>query len=137
MPSAQHRWGSGAVVLFLLFLTELALLVYGATYGRALHRGMMDLTGITSIGLHISAFAVVTITALLMWERSLKLFGALALLAIGLEVVQIFLPNRDAYVSDAAASLTGIFLGGVISIGFRALREKVKRRGSAPRSSTP
>lgn len=134
MRFKQGEWSFRSLALLFLFLAELALIIYGASYGRALHRGVMELTGVTGIALHMAAFAILTITALLIWKRSLKLLGALVLAAIGLEVAQIFLPNRDAYVSDAAASMTGLFIGWMMNIGTGFIRDVIKRK-TAPSSS--
>lgn len=95
----------------------------------------MDLTGVTGVGLHILAFAVLTITALLIWTRSLKLFLALVLLAVGVEIAQLFLPDREAYVLDAAASVGGVLIGWGIYIAGGLGRESFKKNDTETPSS--
>lgn len=71
--------------------------------------------------LHAGAFTVLTLVALLIWPRTLKLTAALLLFGILMEFVQLVLPTREADIMDIAANASGIILGQAMFAAMRWL----------------
>ena len=106
--------GSAKAVLVVLFWGELIVVLYGATFGSDLQNEIGNLTNLRGAGLHTAVFAVLALTAFLTWERTGAIVVALSLVAVAIETAQIFVPGRDASLTDAAASCLGIAAGWAI-----------------------
>lgn len=64
---------------------------------------------------HVSAFLLLTAMAALSMRQVLPGVMAMALLAVMLECLQIFVPGREVFWSDLVASLAGVILGAMLA----------------------
>lgn len=119
--------GTPRAALLLAFLAASAATVYyGVIYEGQLpdHRWV---SGSNDLILHAAAFAVLTGTALLMTPRRTAPLLALALFAGAIEGVQIFQLERNATLSDFAASLSGIAAAVLIVALARKTLDRIAR----------
>ncbi len=64
---------------------------------------------------HVLAFFLLTAMAALSMRQVLPGVMAVALLAVMLECLQIFVPGREVFWSDLVASLVGLILGAMLA----------------------
>ena len=84
------------------------------------------LQGPGDIYLHSAAFATLTFIATLGRKKMFVALLLMAVLAIGLEAVQLLEPLRTANFSDLGASLSGVLIGwGAVWLMHRLFRVKV------------
>lgn len=74
---------------------------------------------------HISAFVTLTLFAAQVWHFSSSLAIKLVVFSLGLELAQSLAPGHDVQLSDAAASLSGIAIGGLLLTATSHIRRAV------------
>lgn len=90
----------------------------------------MPQTGIWDKANHVAAYTALAVAGGIGFRgrRSLMLVAAcLFLLGAGLEVVQSFLPDRNASVYDLFANVIGIALGSLLAAGTNRTRFRLRR----------
>jgi len=75
------------------------------------HHPLID--GWNDVILHVGAFGLLTIIALLIWAPSWALAVLLFCVGCALELFQIFVPTREVDLMDIAANSVGIAFGGL------------------------
>ncbi len=75
--------------------------------------------------LHVGAFAVLTVIALLVWPFSWTMVLILVLAGCLMELVQFFVPSREVDILDVMANGSGILSGCVLVMSARWLIERM------------
>ena len=86
--------------------------------------------GWNDVILHVGAFGLLTIIALLIWAPSWTLAVLLFCVGCALELFQVFVPTREVDIMDIAANSLGIFLAGLAFLSIRHLAYRFGRRDS-------
>ncbi len=109
----------------------LGFTIYFALFARFLPTDVPEyIRGNGDHNLHILAFFCLTILLLLGFRSTkhlvqLVLFAALV--AVALETIQIWLPDRGANLDDLVASLTGVGLGFITAIAVHTIKLWLRR----------
>jgi hypothetical protein len=103
-----------------LFVCELFAILWFALFGEQAQTELQGWMGINDLVMHMIAFLVASTTAFIIWAPPQPaLFLVLA--AGGIEIAQIFLPDRHPSLLDFAASSLGIVAGAITYLVWRKL----------------
>lgn len=117
----------------LALFAELAAIVWLASRGGARQRQIQSFAMLDDKAAHALAFLVAGLTGALAFRRRWPTVLGLCAAAGGIELLQLFIPERTASVADAAASLAGVAAGAALGFALRPML--VRRIGAAtPRS---
>lgn len=107
-------------LLVALFVCELFAILWFGLFGEQAQTELQGLMGIDDLTMHMFAFLVASTTAFIIWAP-LQPTVYLGLAAGGIEVAQMFFPDRQPSLLDFAASGLGIAAGAITYLVWRKL----------------
>ncbi|MBB6469927.1 VanZ family protein [Aminobacter lissarensis] len=106
--------------LIALFACELFAILWFALFGEQAQAQLQGWMGINDLAMHMIAFLIASTTAFIIWSpQQPALFLILA--AGGIEIAQLFLPDRQPSLVDFTASGLGIVAGVITYLVWRRL----------------
>lgn len=106
--------------LIALFVCEAFAILWFGLFGEQAQIQLQGLMGIDDLAMHMFAFLVASTTAFIIWAPPQPAVF-LGLAAGGIEVAQMFLPDRQPSLLDFAASGLGIAAGAITYLVWRRL----------------
>lgn len=106
--------------LIALFVCEALAIFWFGLFGDQAQTQLQGFMGIDDLALHMFAFLVASTTAFIIWAPPQTLVF-LGLAAGGIELAQMFLPDRQPSLLDFSASGLGIAAGAVTFLVWRRL----------------
>lgn len=129
--TAKVRWAAIAI-----FWLEMLFVGWTAFFGGLFQSQVSRLLMVNDKVLHITAFAVLTLTALFLWKSTRLVVLMLVSWALAVEAIQSVIPGRESSFNDAIASTCGLLVGLMIYRAIAAYAPKaVPGVSFSPRSS--
>lgn len=112
MTELRFNYVRARPFLIVVFVCEALAILWFGLFGEQAQTQLQGFMGIDDLAMHLVAFLAASTTAFIIWTPPQPAVF-LGLAAGGIEIAQIFLPDRQPSLLDLAASGLGIFAGAI------------------------